>query len=72
MERGMKTEPGDVVVGLMMAVFALLGLFLAAGAMDDEMYVFGFSLTAFAVLFVFGLIRRHFDRHAASRNAGHV
>ena len=37
----MEIESGDLVVGLMMAGFGLIGLFLAAGAHDNEMYVFG-------------------------------
>jgi hypothetical protein len=50
----------------MMAVFGLVGLFLAAGAADSEMYVFGLSLTALAVCFDAGLIRRHYDRRDAA------
>ena len=34
----MESNVSDVVVGLMMAVFGLIGLFLVAGAADDEMY----------------------------------
>lgn len=37
----METNPSDLIVGLMMALFGLIGLFLIAGAADDEMYVFG-------------------------------
>jgi hypothetical protein len=33
------------------------------------MYVFGLSMAAWAVLFVFGLMRRHFDRADAARVA---
>jgi len=62
-------EPSDVIIGVLMAVFGIVGLVLAAGAMDDEMYVFGFSLFAFAVAFIFGLIRRHYDRAEAARRA---
>lgn len=74
----MEIEPGDLIVGLLMTVFGVTGLFLAAGALDDEMYLFGLSLAGFAALFVLGLIRRHFDRLEAARvaartgNAGHV
>jgi hypothetical protein len=72
----MDEDAGAVVVGAMMAVFGLIGLFLAAGAVDDEMYVFGLSLCGFAVCFEFGLIRRHFDRQdqvrAAARVVSHV
>lgn len=58
----MNTDWSDIIVGLMMAVFGLIGLFLIAGAADDEMYVFGLSLTGFAICFDFGLLKRHFDR----------
>ena len=57
----MDIEPSDLIVGLMMAALGLIGLILASGAMDDEMYVFGLSLFGFACVFDFGLIRRHFD-----------
>ena len=57
----------DWAVGLLVAVLGLAGLFLAAGALDDEIYIFGLGLTAFAVLFDLGLIRAHFDRSAAAK-----
>ena len=63
----MNVEASDIIVGLLMAVFGIVGLVLAAGAMDDEMYVFGFSLFAFAVAFIFGLIRRYYDRAEGAR-----
>jgi hypothetical protein len=63
----MEGKVSDIVVGLMMAVFGLIGLFLVAGAADSEMYVFGLGLSAFAVCFDIGLIRRHFDRADAAR-----
>jgi hypothetical protein len=50
-----------------MTAFGIVGLILAAGAMDDEMYVFGWSLFVFACLFDFGLLRRHFDKLDAAR-----
>ena len=65
-----------LIVGLTVAVFGLIGLFLISGAADSEMYVFGASLVVFAVLFDFGLVRRHFDRQdvvvAATREATNV
>ena len=64
----MDFEPSDLIVGLLMAVFGLAGLILASGAMDDAMYVFGLSLFGFAVLFILGLLRRHFDRAEAARH----
>jgi FtsH-binding integral membrane protein len=65
----MESNVSDLVVGLMMAVFGLVGLFLVAGAADNEMYVFGIALFVFAVCFNTGLIRRHFDRRDALRAA---
>ena len=61
----MNTDWSEIIVGLMMAVFGLIGLILIAGATDDEMYVFGFSLTGFAVCFGFGLLKTHYDRQDA-------
>src|SRR3954454_10043852 len=58
----MGIEPSDLIVGLLMVIFGLIGLILASGAMDNEMYVFGLSLFGFACVFDFGLLRRHFDR----------
>ena len=63
----MGIEPSDLIVGLLMAGFGLIGLILASGAMDDEMFVFGLSLFGFACVFDFGLLRRHFDKREASR-----
>lgn len=63
----MHIEVGDLIVGLMMAGFGLLGLILASGAVDDEMYIFGVALFGFACLFVLGLVRRHYDRMDAAR-----
>jgi hypothetical protein len=65
----MDIEASDLIVGLLMAALGLVGLFLASGAHDDEIYVFGLSMAGWAVLFVFGLMRRHFDRADAARVA---
>ena len=64
----MEFEPSDLIVGALMAVFGLAGLILASGAMDDEIFVFGFSLFGFACLFEFGLLRRSFERAEARRH----
>jgi hypothetical protein len=64
----MDIDPSDLIVGLLMTAFGIIGLILASGAMDNEMYVFGLALFAFAVLFDLGLIRRHFDRQEARRH----
>ncbi len=70
----MDIEVSDLIAGILMAIFGLIGLTLASGATDDEMYVFGLSLAGFAVVFEIGLIRRHFDKRDARRQAeaGHV
>jgi|GEM_PF-939133 len=58
----MEEDTSALIVGVLMAIFGLVGLFLAANARDLEMSIFGFSLVALACLFIFGLIRRHYDR----------
>ncbi len=55
------------IVGIMVSAFGLIGLYVAAGARDLEMTIFGIALVAFAILFVIGLIRRHYDDVDASR-----
>jgi hypothetical protein len=69
-ELQMDIEVSDLIVGLLMSLFGLIGLIAAAGATDNEMYVFGLSLAGFAVVFVVGLIRRHFDKQDARRRRG--
>ena len=56
----MPAEPGDYVIGAMMAVSAVIGLLLAGNALDLEMQIFGLSLVGFSIAFVFGQIHRHF------------
>ena len=69
----MEVEPGDIAVGIMMTVFGFAGLFLAAGSLDDAMFVFGISLVVFSFAFVLGLIRRHYDRvRTPSQAPAHV
>ncbi|MDE2005969.1 MAG: hypothetical protein KGI51_05325 [Rhodospirillales bacterium] len=63
----MDIETSDILVGLLVTALGLIGLFLAAGAWDDEMYLFGLVLAGFAVLFDFGLVRKHYDRKDAAR-----
>lgn len=48
-------------LGGVVAVLGVLGLFLAAGARDSALYIFGLGLLGFACLFVFDLMRRSFD-----------
>jgi hypothetical protein len=65
----MDIDLSDLLVGVMMIALGLLGLLVASHAQDIEMYIFGLTLAGFAVLFVFGLIRRHFDREEEARAA---
>ena len=59
----------DVVVGVLVTVLGLIGLTMAAGALDDEIYIFGLGLGVFAAVFVFGLVKSHYDRLDAARSA---
>ncbi|HLY54109.1 MAG TPA: hypothetical protein VKS60_01045 [Stellaceae bacterium] len=63
----MDIHPGELVIGAMMAAFAVIGLFLAGRGLDLEMHVFGLSLTVFSIAFVFGQIRRHFNALDSAR-----
>jgi len=45
-----------------MGLLGLIGLFLAAGAHDQTMYVVGLILFGFGILYNFWLIKRWFDR----------
>ncbi len=56
------------ILGILCALFALLGAVLAANALDTGMYVFGLGLVVFGLWFDFWLMKTHFDeadRHAA-------
>ena len=68
----MRIAISDRIIGVLMAAFGLLGLYLASGAVDEAMYIFGLSLFVYACLFVVGQIRRHYNTaEAAAREAGH-
>ena len=58
---------GDIVVGVFVALLGLLGLVLAAGALDQEMYIFGLSLAAFAGAFDWALALRIMRQMEAAR-----
>lgn len=49
-----------------MTVAGLIGLFLAAGAVDDGMQIFGMILAGLAVLMNFWLIHRYYDPATAA------
>jgi hypothetical protein len=71
----MEGKQGDLIVGIAVGIFGLIGLILSAGALDTEMYVFGLSLVIFAGLFIFGLVKRYYDEkdvgHGAGGQGGH-
>jgi hypothetical protein len=71
----MEGKQGDLIVGIAVGIFGLIGLILSAGALDTEMYVFGLSLVIFAGLFIFGLVKRYYDEndvgHGADGQGGH-
>jgi hypothetical protein len=50
------------IVGGIVALLGIFGLFLASGAGDGAIYLFGLLLFGFAVLFAFSLIRRNVGR----------
>ena len=64
----MEDDLSGIIVGVMVGVLGLVGLNMASGAWDSEIFLFGLSLAGFAVLFIIGLIRRHFDRRDGARH----
>lgn len=58
---------GKWIAGGFVAFLGVVGLFLAAGADDRGIYLFGLALFAFAIFYVFALIKQGFD--AAEREA---
>ncbi|HXZ01194.1 MAG TPA: hypothetical protein VEI03_14430 [Stellaceae bacterium] len=50
------------IFGVVAALFGLLGAVLAAKALDLGMLTFGLGLLAFAVVFVFWMIKDYFDQ----------
>jgi hypothetical protein len=64
----MQDEAGSdwFVVG-MMSVFGLIGLVLAIGARDSEIFIFGASLAAFAAVFDASILQRRFRARAIAK-----
>lgn len=56
------TDIGDYVIAALVTLLALLGIFLAAFADDNGIYIFGLGLAAFGVLFDYWLLKRHYDQ----------
>ena len=66
----MEDDISEIIVGIMVAVLGLVGLVMASGAYDSEIFIFGLSVAGFAVVFDIGLIRRHPARRALARHRG--
>ena len=58
---------GEYVAGVMMAIAGLIGLFMASGAHDNEIYLFGLSLAGMSVVFIMRQLKRHYDLLDAQR-----
>ena len=57
-----KDALGSLLLGGVMGVLALVGLFVAAGAQDGVFYATGLGLFVFCVLFIFVMIYRQVGR----------
>jgi hypothetical protein len=53
---------GPWILGGAMGLLSIFGLFLASAAQDNIFYGTGLALCLFGILFIFGLIHRHFGR----------
>jgi hypothetical protein len=53
---------GSLVLGAVMGVLGLFGLFLASAATDGVFYGTGLGLFLFCVLFIFAMIHRYVGR----------
>jgi Ca2+/Na+ antiporter len=65
--------PSSILFGALGVLMALLGLLMAASAKDDAFYIAGLIMFVAFVLFLFTLVKRHFDAADAARrdDAGH-
>jgi Zn-dependent membrane protease YugP len=65
--------PSSVIFGTIGVLMALIGLLMAASAKDDAFYIAGLIMFVAFVLFLFTLVKRHFDAADAARKdeAGH-
>ncbi|WP_291298815.1 hypothetical protein [Elioraea sp.] len=59
--------PSAVIFGTIGIVIALAGLLMAASATDPAFYVAGLIMFVGFVLFLFTLLKRHFDAADAAR-----
>jgi hypothetical protein len=58
----MRDSSSDFVVLLMMAVFAVIGLYWAGRSVDAEMETFGLSLVAFSIGLAYSIANRGFEQ----------
>ncbi len=63
----MEEKLANSVVGYLMIPLCLLGLLLAAKALDGEMELFGFGLATFSGLFGFSVLKGSYDAADAAR-----
>jgi Ca2+/Na+ antiporter len=54
-------NPSSIVFGTIGIVLALAGLLMASAAKDDAFYIAGLIMFVAFVLFLFTLVKRHFD-----------
>jgi len=57
------------IMGIMSALFGLVGLFMAAGAHDYGIALFGVAMFAFAILFCWWMIKTAYDEAEDEINA---
>ncbi|HSA80163.1 MAG TPA: hypothetical protein VLE23_05030 [Geminicoccaceae bacterium] len=55
-------DVGPWILGALLALLSLVGLFMASGAKDELFYGVGLAFFLFGVLFIFGLIKRYVGR----------
>ena len=61
---------GIWIIGSLVGLLGLIGLFLSAYAVDGVMHVTGLVIALFSVVFVFSLIGGHADEPAEASAAG--
>jgi hypothetical protein len=60
------------IVGGLVGVIGIFGLFLAANAEDRGIYVFGLGLAAFAIIYVFAQMKQGFDASTRSASGSNI
>ncbi len=60
-------NPSSILFGTIGIVVALAGLLMASAAKDDAFYIAGLVIFVSFVLFLFTLVKRHFDAADAAR-----